>query len=172
MNFYIATGLVIIASSYFVMVRYQIDHLIQDTLTSLNISPDEEIPTETKEAGDEHILKIQEFLLRKNSPIVWDFKRILFFIGFTAWAVFPFFGVGAHIGLQIDDSLYQFITSQTDDDGFFTRNASSIREIKVWVLTSLVYLAALVSAFTVSIYNLRYKFCTHEQIAGLEEIDD
>lgn len=172
MNFYIATGIVFIISSYFFSVRYKIDCLIQNTLTGLNIGPEEEIPASIKDARSEHILAIQEFLLRKNFPIVWDFKRILFSFGFVVWAVFPFFEVGSHIGLRIDDSLYLFITGQTGSDGFFARNANSITEIKVWVLTSLVYLAALVSALTVSIYDLRYKFCTHRQIDQLKELDD
>ncbi len=172
MNFYIAIGIVFIVSSYFIWVRFQIDRLIQNTLTGLKIGPGQEIPTPIKEARGEHILAIQEFLLRKNFPIVWDFKRILFFFGFVAWTVFPLFGVGSHIGLHIDDSLYLFITGQTGGDGFFTRNANSITEVKVWVLTSLVYLAALVSALTVSIYDLRYKFCTHGQIDQVEELDN
>ena len=161
MIFYILTLIVVLCTSYFFIVACKIDNLINAVNADLSITDKEDLDEEQKTNPPKSLQKLVKYILYGHTLRGWGHKVFFYVSGFVLYVILPLLGKNL-LGFQTDEALGEFFFSLEDGD-FLIRNATVYTEIRVWAITSIVYLGGIVISLSVSIRKLRRRFCTFLQ---------
>lgn len=146
MIFYTFTSIVFFYTCYFFRKKQLLEELIVHASQELQITVHVELTRRQKSSYGNRLKILKEYIKYAHSLETWFYTRCIYGILFLMYCVLPVFGFNWLIDLQKDGP----------------------NKIIVWKLMSVLYLAGLLTAISISIRTLRKKYCTEKELENCD----